>query len=124
MLLGIPPHVDHLGQVDQDLGLLGLELVPAPAPVTVERFDQAVVGLLGGPQRQHLAALEAHVDPDHVVRHQSSTGSTSSVSTPPVDFGCTKATRLPLIPVRGSSSIRRSPAERADLSAESMSSVW
>ena len=38
---------------------------------------------------------------------------TSSVSTPPVDLGCTNATRLFRIPVRGSSSISRRPAERS-----------
>ena len=39
-----------------------------------------------------------------------SAGCTSSVRTPPVDFGCRNATRLSLIPVRGSSSMSCSPA--------------
>ena len=34
------------------------------------------------------------------------------MSTPPVDFGCRNATRLPRMPVRGSSSISLRPAAR------------
>ena len=37
-------------------------------------------------------------------------GSTSSVSAPPVAFGCRKATRLPRIPIRASESISSTPA--------------
>ena len=73
---------------------------------------------------QHLTALEADVDASGGFRHQwPSAASTSSVSTPPVDFGCKNATWLPRMPARGCSSISRRPAERTDSSACAMSSV-
>src|SRR3954447_5498712 len=122
VLLGVPPHVDHLGEVHHDLRVLGLEPVPAPASVALERAHERVVGLPAGPQGQHLAALEAHVDPHRFLAcHQCpSTGSTSSVSAPPVNLGCTSPPRLPRMPVRRSASIRRRPAGRTESSAESM----
>jgi len=47
--------------------------------------------------------------------------STSSMSTPPVDFGCTKATRLPRMPIRGVSSISATPDSFSEASVASMS---
>src|SRR5262249_7538126 len=41
--------------------------------------------------------------------HRRSASCTSSISTPPVDFGCTKATLVPCAPGRGDSSIIRTP---------------
>src|SRR5205085_1976584 len=40
-------------------------------------------------------------------------GSTSSTSTPPASLGCTKFTRLPDVPRRGSSYSSRSPRSRS-----------
>jgi len=48
----------------------------------------------------------------------------SRSSTPPVDFGCTKATRELRMPVRGVSSISRRPASFSRASSASMSAVW
>src|SRR6185295_17689744 len=76
------------------------------------------------PEREHLSAREADIDLCALVVGHQCLGSTSSVNTPPVAFGCRNATRLPRMPMRGSSSIRRSPALRTFSSAESMSSVW
>src|SRR3954464_790119 len=119
--LGVETHVDHLREVKRDRGVLGLELVPAVRPA--QRLVQPVVLLLGHAQAQHRAGLEADVDaPEPVLGHQCA-GSTISVSTPPVDFGCRNATRLLRMPTRGCSSISRRPASRTRPSAESMSSV-
>src|SRR5919197_633104 len=128
VLLGVQAHVDDLGQVEGQLGVLGLQLVPAArVAAAVQRLAELLVGGLEHPYREYLPAREADVDPRRlgcrVLGHQRA-GSTSSVSTPPVASGWRKATRLPRIPVCGSSSISRRPADLTHSSAESMSVVW
>ena len=72
--------------------------------------------LFGQAQGQHLAALEPDGGATYGVGTQcASTGWTSSVRTPPAVAGCRNATCVPRMPVRGVSSISRSPASRAAL---------
>src|SRR5215207_6209425 len=124
MIFCIEPDVDDLREVDVDVRVLGRELEPAIGAGIGERLTEGVVDLLRHTDGQRLPALEADVDASGGIRHQwPSGGSTSSVSTPPVDFGCRNATRLPRMPMRGCSSISRRPAARTDSMANSMSSV-
>src|SRR4051812_43363938 len=105
--LGVEPHVDDLREVERHAGVLGLDLVPALG--AGERALERLVGVLLEPQAQRRAGLEADVHaPELVVGHQCA-GSTSSVRTPPVDFGCRKATRVSPIPRRGCLSISWRP---------------
>src|SRR5918992_3870457 len=122
LLVGVDADVHDLGEVDRDPRVLGLQLEPALGALVRQRAPQPVEGVLLHASGQHLTALEADVDSLALVCHQCA-ASTSSVSTPPVDLGCKNATRLFRMPVRGRSSIRRSPAARARSRAESMSSV-
>src|SRR3954468_7987587 len=120
--LGVEPHVDDLREVERDAGVLGLQLVPAL--LTAHRALQRVIGLLLEPQADHAARVEADVHTPELVAlgcHQCA-GSTISVSTPPVDLGCRKATRELRMPRRGCLSISWSPAWRTAPSAWSMSS--
>src|SRR3954447_5860240 len=119
--LGVEPNVDDLRQVDRDRGVLGLDLVPAlGAPEAV--LGRLVLVLLNA-EAQDRAALKPHIDPPvlDLGSHQWA-GSTSSVSTPPVDLGCRNATRELRMPRRGSLSISWRPASRTASSALSMSS--
>src|SRR5262245_9975163 len=87
VLFGVESHVDHLGQVDVHVRVLRLELEPALRGRVGERLLERVVGLLSHADGQHLPALEADVYASGGISHQwPSGGSTSSVSTPPVDF--------------------------------------
>src|SRR6185436_11310235 len=104
-----------LSQVDCDHAVGGLDVVPTAA--VLHCLAKLLVGLFGEPHQDHLAAGEANFHPPQVAglpRHQCApaAGCTSSVRTPPVEAGCTKATRLSLMPRRGCSSIIRSPRER------------
>src|SRR5215207_2652864 len=124
VVFGVEPDVDDLREVDVHVGVLGLQLEPAVGPGIRKRFPESVVDRLLYAYGQRLPALKADVDASRGVLHQCpSGGSTSSVSTPPVDFGCRNATRLPRMPMRGCSSISRRPAARTDSMADSMSSV-
>src|SRR5215208_1280609 len=124
MLFGVEPHVHDLRQVDVDVGVLGLELEPTLRARVGECLLEGVMRLLGHAHGQHLAALEADVYASGRISHQWPSGaSTSSVSTPPVDFGCRNATRLPPMPLRGCSSISCRPAPRTASRADSMSSM-
>ena len=91
----------------------GLQVVPAAPrrPPCAGRPAR-----LAEPHRDHLTDPEPDLDLRrfcHPVPSVSSAGSTISVSTPPVERGCRKATRLPRIPVRGSESISSMPASRS-----------
>src|SRR5215207_6001118 len=124
VIFGVEPDVDDLREVDVDVRVLGRELEPAVGAGVGERLAEGVEDLLRHSDGQRLPALEADIDASGGIRHQCpSGGSTSSVSTPPVDFGCRNATRLPRMPMRGCSSISRRPAARTDSMANSMSSV-
>src|SRR5829696_3023447 len=122
LLLGVEPDVDDLAEVDREFRVLGLELVPALA-ARAHLLAERAVGVVRQPQRQHLAAREADVDPLGALLAHACAASTSSVRTPPVALGWRKATRLSRIPRRGSSSSSRNPAARTRSSAASMSSV-
>src|SRR5215212_5755245 len=124
VVFGVEPHVDDLREVDVDVGVLGLQLEPAVRAGIRERLAEGVVDVLAHSHGQNLSALEADVDASGGVSHQWPSGaSTSSVSTPPVDFGCRKATRLPRMPTRGSESINSTPTSFRLTSAVSMSST-
>src|SRR3954470_6907467 len=124
MVVRLHAQVDDLADVDEDRAVGGLDLHPALATL-LERVAQAAQHLLGQAQGQHLTALEAECGATYDVGTQcASTGWTSSVKTPPAVFGCRNATCVPRMPVRGVSSISRSPASRAAPSAPSTSSTW
>ena len=95
-------------------------------PTSAERLAQASSMASSGPARPAPGPPEKPTSTRSARCRPSvaaSAGSTISVSTPPVDLGCRNATRLSRMPVRGSSSISRSPASRTRSSAASMSSV-
>src|SRR3954454_7221676 len=118
--LGVEPHVDDLREVERDGGVLGLDLVPALG--AAHRLAQRLVLVVSQPQAHAPAGVEADVDPRELLVGHQCDGSTSSVSTPPVDWGCRNATREPRMPRRGSLSISWSPASRTAPRAWSMSS--
>src|SRR4051812_32720262 len=92
MVFGIAPDVNDLREVHVHFRVLGFELEPAVGAGIGERLAEAVVDFLLHADGQRLPALEADVDASGGICHQCpSGGSTSSVSTPPVDFGCRNA---------------------------------
>src|SRR5690606_40135663 len=113
---------DHGREVDRDLAVLVLEVVPALGRLDgFAQVGELLLGQLGG---------EALSDPDSDLNllslfgHQwSSAGSTISVSTPSVARGCRNATRLPRMPVRGSVSMSSTSRAFSSLSTASMSST-
>src|SRR4051794_30365652 len=121
MVVGLHPQVHDLADVDEHGPVGGLDLDPA-LTAFLERVAQAVQHLFGQTQGKHLAALEPERGATYDVGTQcASTGWTSSVRTPPAVFGCRNATCVPRMPVRGVSSISRTPASRAAPSAASTS---
>src|SRR3954453_1584693 len=85
VLFGLDPDVDDLRQVEGDVGVLGLQLVPAGRALVGQRVAQALQRLVLHLDGQRLPALEAEVHSVGALRHQwSSAGCTISVSTPPV----------------------------------------
>ena len=105
VLFGVEPHVDDLREVDVDVGVLGLELNQRSDPESVSAFlkaSWALVTRTGStwPPWKPMSMRRGGYQPSVALR-----ASTSSVSTPPVDFGCRNATRLPRMPMRGRSSI-------------------
>ena len=77
-----------------------------------------------GPGLHHVAYQVPDIDAALAESLHQWSGSTSSVSTPPVERGCRNATRLPWMPTRGSSSISATPDWRSESSVASMSSAW
>src|SRR5213593_3695843 len=88
-LLGVQPHVDDLGEVDRDVGAVGVDLVPAVRAVAAQGVAQGAVGGLPHAESDRLAPGEADDDLARSLaeRLHQGTGSTSSVRTPPVDRG-------------------------------------
>src|SRR4051794_6475308 len=124
MLVGLNAQVDDLADVDEHGAVSRLDLHPAVAAF-LHGVAQAAEHLFGQAQGQHLAALKPECGATYGVGTQcASTGWTSSVRTPPAVFGCRNATCVPRMPVRGVSSISRSPACFAAPSAASTSSTW
>src|SRR3954454_6294139 len=124
MVVGLHAQVDDLADVDQHGAVGGLDFDPALAAL-LERVAQAAEHLFGQAQGQHLAALEAERGATYDVGTQcASRGWTSSVKTRPAVWGCRNATCVPRMPVRGSSSISRSPASFAAPSAAWTSAPW
>src|SRR5205823_13677871 len=111
--------VGDLGEVDRDLAVLALQVLPA-AGAAVERGAEILQRVLAQLRGQYLAADEADVDP--FGGHQCA-GCTISVSTLPVERGWTKATRLFRMPTRGSASISSIPSCFRRPNAASMSST-
>src|SRR5215813_1447298 len=91
---------DDLAEVERDRAVLGLNV--GPAVTLVQLLAEVHHLLVAHPDGHHLATREADLDAPG--GHQCA-GSTSSVRTPPVDFGWTKATRDSRMPTRGSLSI-------------------
>ena len=110
-----------LAEVEGEDAVLGLDVVPA---ALLDLLAQVLQLVVGEADRDHLAALEADL---HLAARPPSVpsfaGSTISVSTPPVERGCRKATRLSRIPTRGSASISSIPAAASRASVASMSST-
>src|SRR5215210_1189353 len=127
MLVGVHAQVHDLPEVHEDGAVGGLDLVPALLALA-QRGAQLLQLRLRQPDREHLTALE----PDRPAARRrrllahacTSAGSTSSVSTPPEALGCRNATREDRIPMRGCSSIIRTPASRSPARAASMSPTW
>ena len=113
VLVVLGAHVDDLGEVEPHGPVLVLDLVPAAAgrarpsaPWRPSRSAAARAPRRPGSRGSRRALVLG------VLRHVSgaSAGSTISVSTPPVLGGWQNATREPRMPVRGVSSISRTPA--------------
>ena len=114
-------HEHHLTQVKRDRAVLGLELVPAGGlarqlvgGVSASRSARCLAArraLITWPPPNPISTrfISSAIDPPRSLVRLAA-GSTSSVSAPPVAFGCRNATRLPRIPIRASESISSMPA--------------
>ena len=116
VLVALGAHPEHVGEVEPDGAVLGLDLVPALAAEGVVELGELLVG---HPQGERRAGLEADADALRPWCQCPSDGWTISVSTPPDAAGCRKATREPRMPVRGCSSMSRRPRSRSAASVAS-----
>src|SRR6202012_5415498 len=114
------PQEGDLAEVERDHAVLRVEVVPAALLELLAQVLEVIVGQAGG---DHLAAFEADLDTLWLCHQCPFAGSTISVSTPPVERGWRKATRLSRMPTRGSASIRSMPAAARRGRSASMSST-
>ncbi len=110
-------------QVERDASLGGLQVVPAAADL--DRLPKAVQApsrpaSRTGPARSRIRSRPSCLLP---CLQCPFAGWTISVSTPPVERGCRKATWLLRMPVRGSESISSMPASASCASVALMSST-
>src|SRR5262249_49809785 len=97
-----------------------VEVVPA---ALLELLAQVLEVVLDQSGLDHLASFEADLDALRLCHQCPPAGSTISVSTPPVERGGRKATRLSRMPTRGSEPISRMPAASRRGRVASMSST-
>ena len=109
VVAGVDPQEGDLAEVDGEDAVLGLDVVPA---ALLELLAEVLQLVVGEPDRDDLAALEADLDPLRVSHQCPPAGSTISVSTPPVERGWRKATRLSRMPTRGSAVDQLDPGGR------------